>query len=107
MKRILKGVAASRGKVTGNVFVVKSEKDLKKFKPGFILVTKITNPSFVPIMSQAIGIITDIGGLTSHPAIISRELGLPCIVGTKDATKKLKTGQSIILDAEKGVVYEK
>ena len=107
MKLILKGIIASKGKVEGEDFVVKSSANLKKFKKGSILVAEITNPLFVPAMSQSSGIITDIGGLTSHPAIISRELGIPCIVGTKEATKKLKTGQKIILDATKGEIYEK
>lgn len=106
MKILTKGIIASKGKVEGEVFVVQTKEDLKKIKKGSILVAKITNPSFVPYMSQSIGIITDIGGVVSHPAIISRELGMPCIVGTKNATKKLKTGQKIILDANKGIVYE-
>ena len=107
MKPILKGIVASKGRVEGEVFVISSSADLKKFKKGSILVAEITNPLFVPAMSQSIGIITDIGGLTSHPAIISRELGIPCIVGTKEATKKIKTGQKIILDAVKGKIYAK
>jgi pyruvate,water dikinase len=105
MKQILKGIIASKGKVEGEVFVVSSNDDLKLFKPGSILVTKITTPLFVPAMARSIGVITDIGGLTSHPAIISRELGIPCLVGAVNATQILKTGQKIILDALTGEVY--
>lgn len=106
-KEILKGTSASKGIIEGAVFVIKNKKDIFKFTPGSILVTEMTNPSYVPAMMNAAGIITDIGGITCHAAIISRELGIPCIVGTKEATKKLKTGQTVILDANKGIVYEK
>ena len=106
-KEILKGTSASKGIITGKVFVAKNNKDIFKFKAGSILLTKLTNPSFAPAMINSIGVITDIGGVTSHAAIISRELGIPCVVGAKDATKKLKTGQKIVLNADEGVVYEK
>jgi pyruvate,water dikinase len=107
MNRILKGVSASKGKIEGKVCVIEKSSDLNRFEAGCILVTRITDPSFVFAMSQSIGVVTDIGGLTSHPAIISREMGIPCVVGTESATKRLKTGDKIILDADKGEIYEK
>lgn len=105
-KILLKGTVANQGTVRGIAFVIKNPADIVKFKSGSILVATMTNPAYVPAMMKASGIITDIGGITCHAAIIARELGVPCVVGTKDATKKLKTGQAITLDAKKGIVYE-
>ncbi len=76
----------------------------QKFIPGRILVTTMTRPDFIPIMHQAKAIITDEGGITCHAAIISRELGIPCVIGTKIATRVLKDGQLVEVDANKGVV---
>lgn len=100
----IKGEMAYQGKVRGRVALVLSAADFKKFKPGEILVTRMTDPSYVPIMKIAGGIITDIGGITAHAAIVSRELGVPCIVGTKIATKILRDGDLVEVDANKGVV---
>ena len=105
MKKILKGTIANKGKIEGKVFVIKNRIDIDKFKAGDILVTKMTTPFFVPAMINAAAIITDIGGITCHAAIVSRELGVPCIVGTEKATSILKTGQSIIVDADNGDIY--
>ena len=105
-KVLLKGTVANQGAVRGVVFVIKKPADIAKFRSGMILVATMTNPAYVPAMMKAVGIITDIGGITCHAAIIARELGVPCLVGTKEATKKLKTGQTITLDAQKGIVYE-
>jgi len=105
-KVLLKGTVANQGAVRGVVFVIKKPADIAKFKSCMILVATMTNPAYVPAMMKAVGIITDIGGITCHAAIIARELGVPCLVGTKEATKKLKTGQTITLDAQKGIVYE-
>jgi pyruvate, water dikinase len=107
MKKILSGVIASKGKAEGEVFVVDKSNKVNMFPKGKILVTEMTNPAFVPAMIKAKAILTDIGGITCHAAIVSRELGVPCIVGLKDATKKLKSGQVVIVDAEKGDVYVK
>jgi pyruvate,water dikinase len=74
------------------------------FKSGKILVTGMTRPEFVPLMRKAKAIITDEGGIACHAAIISRELGLPCIIGTKIATKVLKDGDLVEVDANKGAV---
>ncbi len=104
MSVIVKGIPASQGKVRGKVIIVKTQKDYKKVKEGDILVTRHTDPSMVLIMQRAAAIVTDQGGLTSHAAVVSREMGTPCIVGTKNGTKKLKDKQVIEVDADKGTV---
>lgn len=109
-KKILKGLAIGQAIVTGKVQVIKSAAQIKNFISGNILVTEMTSPDWVPIMKQAIGIITDHGGRTSHAAIVSRELGLPAIVGTEQGTKVLKTGQEITLscaEGDTGFIYDK
>jgi len=87
---------------SGKVRVVASPKDMGKFKKGEVLVTEITDPDWEPIMKLAAGVITDKGGRTSHAAIVSREFGIPAIVGTGEATKKLKTGQTVTIDCSSG-----
>ena len=84
-------------------------KDISKFKPGQVLVTDMTDPDWEPIMKIASAIVTDKGGRTCHAAIVSRELGIPCVVGTKTASKKIKTGKKITVscaEGEVGYVYE-
>lgn len=104
MKQILKGIPASQGTTTGKVVIVKSEKEFKKVKEGNILVTQHTDPSMVMVMQMAGAIITDQGGLTSHAAVVSREMGTPCIVATKVGTKVLKDGDLVEVNATKGTV---
>ncbi|MDH7556212.1 MAG: phosphoenolpyruvate synthase, partial [Candidatus Methanosuratincola sp.] len=106
VKRLLRGVPASPGLVSGKAHVIMDTKHIREFQAGEILVTEMTSPDWAPAMRKALAIITDSGGKTCHAAIVSRELGIPCIVGTKDATKILKTGQVITVDATHGVVYE-
>ena len=106
-KAVVKGLPASPGIAYGQAKVCLSLEDAKELmKEGDILVTTMTNPDWVPYMRIASAIVTDEGGMTCHAAIVSRELGIPCIVGTKDATKKLRTGQYYTVDAKAGVVYE-
>ncbi len=108
-KKILEGLAIGEAIATGKAQVIKHISEIKKFKKGSILVTQITSPDWVPIMKQANGIITDHGGRTSHAAIVSRELGVPAIVGTNIATKVLKNNQPITLscaEGDKGYVYQ-
>lgn len=93
------------GKVgVGKARVILDVKDIHKFKPGEILVTDMTDPDWEPIMKIASGIVTDSGGRTSHAAIVSRELGVPAIVGTGEGSKKLKTGQEITVSCAEGEV---
>lgn len=104
---ILKGLPASPGVSIGEVRLIKMfEEARSKMGRGDILVTKMTSPDFVPYMKIASGIITSEGGITSHAAIVSRELGIPCIVGAKDALTLLKDGQLVTLDARRGFVYD-
>lgn len=103
---LLKGLPASPGIGIGKVALIKDASELDKVKEGDILVTKMTSPDMVPAMRRAKGIVTNDGGLTCHAAIVSRELGIPCIVGTQKATEVLKEGAEITVDAQTGVVYE-
>ncbi len=105
MKLILKGLAASSGEADGIVRVVSGIEDAPLFKEGEILVTTITDPSMVAMMARASAIVTDIGGVSSHPAIVSRELGIPCVTATKTATKVLKNGQKVRVNGSSGEVF--
>jgi len=92
----------------GKVHIIKDAKNIDKFKKGEVLVTEMTDPDWEPIMKIAGAIVTNSGGRTCHAAIISRELGIPCVVGTKDGTEKLKNGQNVTVscaEGEKGFVY--
>jgi phosphohistidine swiveling domain-containing protein len=100
----LYGQSANGGKAKGLVKVIVDQKDFHNFIKGDILVTSMTTPDFVVLMKQASAIITDIGGMLTHAAIVSRELGLPCIVGTKVGTKALKDGDMVEVDANNGIV---
>ncbi|PJE69336.1 phosphoenolpyruvate synthase [Candidatus Shapirobacteria bacterium CG10_big_fil_rev_8_21_14_0_10_38_14] len=104
-KIILEGAAASPGIGWGKVVLIKSKKEINKVKQGDVLVTSMTTPDFVPAMKKVSAIVTDKGGLTSHAAIVSRELGVPCVVGTEIATKILKNGAVITVDGGKGKIY--
>jgi phosphohistidine swiveling domain-containing protein len=100
----IRGVVACSGNAQGRVKIIKSSQDMKYFNYGDILVTIMTSPDFVVVMKKAAAIITDEGGLTSHAAIISRELEKPCIVGTRSASRILKDGDLVEVDANLGVV---
>jgi pyruvate,water dikinase len=103
---LLHGAAASIGAATGPVKIIHNRDQNDLIQEGDILVTEMTTPDFVPAMKRAKGIITDTGGRTCHAAIVSRELGIPCVVGTGTATSKLKTGQIVTVDGAKGLVYK-
>ena len=100
----IKGLSGSRGVVTGTAKVILKLADAAKLKPGNILVTKATSPLWTPFIHVASAIVTDIGGTLSHAAIVSREYGIPAVVGTKIATKKIKSGQTITVDGNNGLV---
>ncbi len=102
---ILKGMGASPGIGRGLVRIVHSAEHLEKMQKGDVLVTQMTNPDFVPAMQKAVAIVTDEGGITAHAAIVSREMGVPCVVGTKQATKILKDGDEVTVDGSAGFVY--
>jgi len=101
-KPILAGIAIGNKVGNGKVRVIKSIKELSKLQKGEVLVTKMTDPDWTSAMPLASAIVTDKGGKTCHSAIVSRELGIPCIVGTKKASKILKTGQEITVDCSSG-----
>ena len=104
-RTVLRGIPASPGQAKGKVKIVSDPSQCKKVKRGDILVTWMTNPLFLPAMRRASAIVTDIGGLLCHAAIVSRELKIPCIVNTGKATSILKNGQKIFVDASKGEIY--
>jgi pyruvate, water dikinase len=106
LEKILTGAPASPGLVTGKVQLVDNIKHLDKIKHGDVMVTDMTTPDFVPAMKRAAAIITNRGGLTSHAAIVSRELGVPCVVGTTSATKVLKDGMIITVNGATGEVFK-
>lgn len=103
---LLEGQGASPGVATGRVVLVNTVKDLGRINDGDIMVAKMTNPDMVPGMRKVSAIITDEGGMTCHAAIVSRELGTPAVVGTRDATHVLKEGDIVTVDGEKGIVFE-
>jgi len=103
---ITKGLSASPGMAAGTVKIIKDTDELDKVREGDILVTVMTTPDMVPAMKRANGIITDEGGVTCHAAIVSRELGIPCVVGTGDATSILPENSQVTLDGNKGMVWE-
>ena len=107
---LVKGLPASPGMAAGKCHVITDPKDIDTFKEGEVLVTTMTSPDWVPAMKKAVAIVTDAGGMTCHASIVSRELGIPCVVGTKsrsvEATGVLKTGQDITIDARNGIIYD-
>lgn len=98
------GRIAFPGKAQGKVCIIRFVEDAARLEEGDILVTAMTDPRYVPIMKKAAAIVTDEGGITCHAAIVSRELKKPCVIGTKIATKVLKDGDMVEVDAEKGIV---
>ena len=99
-----RGLAASRGKIKGIARVLEDASGISGFKDGEIIVTYMTTIEFTPVFRKAAAVVTDEGGMSCHAAIVSREFKIPCIVGTKIATRVLKTGDEIEVDADKGVV---
>jgi pyruvate,water dikinase len=108
LKVVVKGIAAGkRGFGAGTAKVVANPQEAAKvMQKGDVLVTDMTNPDYVPFMKLAGAIVTDKGGVTCHAAIVSRELGIPCVVGTENATELMKTGKQYTVDSRSGVVYE-
>ncbi|PIN76360.1 hypothetical protein COV17_02805 [Candidatus Woesearchaeota archaeon CG10_big_fil_rev_8_21_14_0_10_36_11] len=100
----IKGTVACRGKAIGTVKIVRTVHDILKIKKGDILVAVTTHPDYVPAMQKSAAIVTDEGGMLSHAAIVSRELGIPCVVGTTNATKILRHGSKVEVDATNGVI---
>lgn len=103
---ILTGNAASPGVASGAVRILADPSEIDKIQDGDILVASMTTPDYVPAMKRAVAIVTDRGGRTAHAAIVSRELGIPCVVGAERATKLFKDGQIITVDGTHGKIYE-
>jgi pyruvate,water dikinase len=108
-ERLLTGLSIGNAIIAGRAIVIKNARDISRFKEGSILVTGMTDPDWVPIMKKSKGIVTDHGGRTSHAAIVSRELGVPAVVGTENATKVLKDEQEITVscaEGDRGYIYK-
>ncbi len=103
---LLKGIGVSPGQASGKVKVILDVKNISSFPKGDILVTEMTTPDWVPAMKIASAVITNLGGKTCHAAIVSRELGVPCIVGTEKATKILKDGDIVTVDGQRGMIFK-
>ncbi len=103
---VLTGLPASPGIGSGKIKIIRGMEDLKKISQGDVLVTEMTNPDMVVTMQKSAAIVTDEGGLTAHAAIVSREMGIPAVVGTQEATTKLKEGEVITVDGFTGKIYK-
>ena len=104
-KNLLRGIPASPGIRTGKAKLILNENDLTKLEKGDIVIARFTTPFFTIFLLDALAIITDIGGITSHAATIARELGIPAVVGTQNATSLFSDGIEIVVDGTQGVVY--
>jgi pyruvate,water dikinase len=103
---LVQGLAASSGRAAGSVRILQSADQGDQLVTGEILVAKMTSPDWVPTMRRASALITDGGGITCHAAIVSRELGVPCVVGARNATTVLRNGEVVTVDGAQGAVYE-
>ncbi len=103
---LVRGLGAAPGSASGSVRLLSDPHDTSAFSEGEVLVTHMTTPDWVPLMRKAAAIVTDSGGMTCHAAIVSRELGIPCVVGTGEATKRLRDRELVTVDATHGVVLE-
>ena len=105
-KIVARGLGSSPGIAMGKVVILSGPREIGKVQKGDVLVTDMTTPDFVPAMKKACAIVTNAGGMTCHAAIVSREMGIPCIVGTRNGTQTLKEGQIVTVDATRGIVYD-
>jgi len=102
---LVRGFGASPGVAAGTARLLRGPEEMDRLKPGEVLVTTMTTPDMVPAMSRAAAIVTDEGGMTCHAAIVSRELGVPCVVGTREATRSIPDGSEVTVDGKTGQVY--
>ncbi|MFZ1156122.1 MAG: phosphoenolpyruvate synthase [Solirubrobacteraceae bacterium] len=103
---LLRGLGGAPGSSSGATRVLTSLADASSFGDGEVLVTHMTSPDWLPLLRRAAGVVTDSGGMTCHAAIVSRELGIPCVVGTGEATSRLRDGEIVTVDATRGLVLE-
>jgi phosphoenolpyruvate synthase/pyruvate phosphate dikinase len=101
---VIKGVAASPGKVTGTARVLHGPEDFSQMQPGDVLVAPITTPAWTPLFAMASAVVTDVGGPLSHGSIVAREYGIPSVLGTGVATRRIQDGQEITVDGGAGTV---
>ena len=106
LQKTIQGITACKGKVKGKVKIINNPNNMKDFNFGDILVSINLNPSLTPIIDKASAIITNEGGIMCHAAIISRERGIPCIIGTSIATKVFKDGDYIEVNADEGIIHK-
>jgi pyruvate,water dikinase len=100
----IKGLAASPGVIEGPARQVSSLEQFDQVKEGEILICRMTNPAWVVLFTKIVGLVTDAGGVTSHPAVVSREFGIPAVVGTSNATERIKTGDRVRVNGSTGIV---
>jgi pyruvate,water dikinase len=100
----LRGFAVSHGRVSAPASVIRSPEDFSKMEPGTILVCPTTTPAWTPLFSQARGLVTDIGGVLAHGSIVAREFGIPAVLGTGEASQRIRHGQRITVDGDWGLV---
>jgi pyruvate,water dikinase len=103
---LVRGIGVSPGQGSGRVKIILNVKNISSFKKGDILVTEMTTPDWVPAMKIASAVVTNLGGKTCHAAIVSRELGVPCVVGSENATKVLKDGEMVTVDGQRGLIFK-
>jgi pyruvate, water dikinase len=103
---LLRGLGGAPGSASGAARVLTTLDDAARLSDGDVLVTQMTSPDWLPLLRRAAAVVTDSGGMTCHAAIVSRELGIPCVVGTGEATRKLRDGEVVTVDATRGVVLE-
>lgn len=107
MRDLVRGIGASAGRISGTVKVVLNLEDaISKIHDGDILVTVMTDPDLVPFLMKSAAVVTNTGGMLCHAAIVAREMGKPCVVGTKNATQVLTDGMRVIVDGSIGIVCE-
>ena len=100
----MRGSPVSPGRATGEACVILSPRDFDKMRPGTILVCPATTPAWTQLFPQATALVTDIGGILAHGSIVAREYGIPAVLGLVDATERIKDGQTITVDGDKGFV---
>ncbi len=97
-------VAVSPGRVSATASVIRSPADFSRMEPGTILVCPTTTPAWTPLFSQASGLVTDVGGVLAHGSIVAREFGIPAVLGTGEASQRIRHGQRITVDGDQGLV---
>ncbi len=101
----IKGVATSPGRVTAPACVLHGPEDFARMKAGEVLVASITTPAWTPLFARAAAVVTDVGGPLSHGSIVAREYGIPAVLGTEVATRRIRSGQTITVDGTQGTVF--